>query len=335
MNKKNFVKGGAIVLFALMTLLYACQKTAETPARAQTIAETTDQPVSLLSVPTVLQGKACGTPLQLPLVNTSEETPATLGSVEISNDETNLYVRYDAALGYDLKQIRIFVGDASAAPSSDDIDNGTNDAQNPVFGQFYKPTDFTNATYTYILPLVSLKGQCVKVMAFAQLQAVTKGKALKAWAAGTPNGGKNPSYYVDYCLQSCETTAACYDNESAWAAGKRYVTKGNWATYTPTPNNGKEPVTIYAGQTMAAGTASFSAPDIDGNVTITIKLAAGWSLTSDNESVKIQGYIGVPPAKNPAPGQFTTYKGNALTITVPKFEYYGIHLDVRRVVPCP
>ncbi|WP_143019721.1 hypothetical protein [Niabella drilacis] len=94
-------------------------------------------------------------------------------------------------------------------------------------------------------------------------------------------------------------------------------------------------VATYAGQTMQAGTVSFPASDINSNIIITITLAAGWSLTSDNESVKIQGYNTTPPASNPAPGQFKTYKGNSLTVTVPSFAFYGIHLDVRRIVPCP
>lgn len=124
----------------------------------------------------------------------------------------------------------------------------------------------------------------------------------------------------------------CYQMETAWAAGTRYVTKGNWATYTSYDNVAKI-VTLFAGQTYNAGTVNLSDPN-NGNVTITITLGTGWSLQNVEEAVKIQGYDVKPPAMNPAPGLFTTYKGNELTVTVPKAKYYGIHLDVRLAVPC-
>lgn len=125
--------------------------------------------------------------------------------------------------------------------------------------------------------------------------------------------------------------------ETAWADGDRYVEPGNWATYTEyVPNT---TVTLFAGQTHEAGEVHMSEADQDGNVTITITLNDGWELDPydedgdgnpipNEEGVKIQGYDIEPPASNPAPGLFTTYKGNDLTIVVPEFKYYGIHLDL-------
>jgi len=73
----------------------------------------------------------------------------------------------------------------------------------------------------------------------------------------------------------------------------------------------------------------------EGQVTITISLEDGWELDpSETESVKIQGYSNAPSG-NPAPGRFTTYNGNNLTVTVPEFNFYGIHLDVLKAIPCP
>ena len=122
----------------------------------------------------------------------------------------------------------------------------------------------------------------------------------------------------------------CYKGETAWAAGTRYVEKGNWATYT-TYMSGST-VTIYAGQKIDAGTVTFSAP-VNGKVTITINLKNGAVFSDAQENLKIQGYDGKPLAKNPAPGKFTTYKstfsGSSATITVPQYAYYGIHLDVK------
>jgi len=131
----------------------------------------------------------------------------------------------------------------------------------------------------------------------------------------------------------------CYQEETAWAANGsvpgsiRYVTRGNWATYL-TYGGAAKTVNIYAGQNNYVGTATLT-PVIDG-VEIDIDLEGGWELNPmEGETVKIQGYTNTPPARNPAPGQFTTYKGTNLTVTVLAFNFYGIHLDVRKAIVCP
>jgi len=91
--------------------------------------------------------------------------------------------------------------------------------------------------------------------------------------------------------------------------------------------------TLYAGQTLPAGSATLTVNG-DNTVTIAITLNAGWSLQDVNEPVKIQGYS-IAPTGNPSPGLFTTYKGGELLVTVPAYNFYGIHLDVRKVVDCP
>ena len=123
----------------------------------------------------------------------------------------------------------------------------------------------------------------------------------------------------------------CYDwkTESAWSAGTRYTSKGNWATFS-TSTDLASGVTLYAGKTIDIGTAKLSS----GVLTITLK--NGWELIPNSSSVKIQGYT-TAPSGNPAPGRFTTYKGSSLTPTLSSFSFYGIHLDVRKSieVPCP
>jgi len=81
------------------------------------------------------------------------------------------------------------------------------------------------------------------------------------------------------------------------------------------------------------GTVTFSEV-VDGKVTITLAALNGARLQDVAQAVKIQGYE-TEPSGNPAPGQFTTYKGNETTVTVDAYAYYGIHLDVQRVVDCP
>jgi hypothetical protein len=143
---------------------------------------------------------------------------------------------------------------------------------------------------------------------------------------------KSASGCFEYTFEGyCEDTPECYQEETAWAGGMRYVAKGNWATYTAY-EYGKT-VTLWAGQHNNAGTVKFE--NDMGDVKITITLAEGWSLQDFAEAVKIQGYATTPPASNPAPGQFTTYKGNDLIITLGEFAFYGIHVDVQKLVECP
>jgi hypothetical protein len=150
--------------------------------------------------------------------------------------------------------------------------------------------------------------------------------------SGTPANLSNLTFCWN--LVECEEEK-CYEfqGETAWAGGTRYVTKGNWATYTPYAEG---PVKVFAGQTIEVGTATFSAV-VNGEVTITIELTGDWVLEDVDEALKIQGYDVKPPAENPAPGLFATYKGNDLTVTVPAFNFYGIHLNVGQwiEVTCP
>lgn len=123
--------------------------------------------------------------------------------------------------------------------------------------------------------------------------------------------------------------AQCYSDDSAWGSGARYVTRGNWATYTAYQAG---TVNVYAGQNKFAGAATFSAI-VAGKVTITIALNDGWALQDVSNPVKIQNYS-VAPTGNPSPGRFAS-KGSSLTVVVPADKFYGIHLDVKQAVDCP
>jgi hypothetical protein len=137
---------------------------------------------------------------------------------------------------------------------------------------------------------------------------------------------------------TCDKEEECFEfkGETAWAAGTRYVSKGNWATFTAfVPGS---TVTLFAGQSHNAGTATFSAV-VDGYVTIDFNLTGDWMFAEVAENVKIQNYS-VAPKGNPSPGGFA-FKGDAegktFTITVKEDKFYGIHLDVgvKVKVDCP
>lgn len=103
---------------------------------------------------------------------------------------------------------------------------------------------------------------------------------------------------------------------------------GAWWFYFDTEGDATQ--AIYAGQQLTDGTITYDS----GTGTFTIDLGS-WSLNGDDESVKVQGYD-VLPAKRPAAGLFTTYKGTSLTFDGDGSRYYVIHLDlVKECEPDP
>ena len=142
-------------------------------------------------------------------------------------------------------------------------------------------------------------------------------------------GGRSDKV-AEHKSDEVDLTAVCeceWVDETAWADGDRYVDPGSWATYTP--YGADNTVTLYAGQTMDAGTVHFSEA-AGGYVTITITLNEGWRFYDVDENVKIQDYAEVPSG-NPSPGQFFS-KGDAIvspfSIDVPVNNFYGVHVDV-------
>lgn len=251
------------------------------------------------------------------------------GSVIVGNDENNLYVTFSTTNGWEMKETHLYVGDGT------DL---TNAGGSPAPGQFpYKENHSPRVTtYTYTIPLIDLP-PCMIIAAHAAVEKWVDGQlvdAQTAWGNGEKIG-KSWAMKFEYCKQECRDvppTDPCYQDETAWAAGTRYVSKGNWATYTP--YIGQTEVKIFAGQHYEVGSVSFSSV-INGKVTIAIELKNGWALNSSSESVKIQGYTQKPLPKNPAPGSFDSYKGTNLTVEVDAYNFYGIHLDVRKEIPCP
>ena len=141
---------------------------------------------------------------------------------------------------------------------------------------------------------------------------------------------------ICYTLRDCEEEEEnCYKDETAWAFGSRYINKGNWATYVEYLNVVKT-VKLFAGQTYDIGSVTFT-PSGD-LVEIKIQLNETGMFQDVPENVKIQGYSIAPTGINPSPGLFTTHKGKAIgssyTVYVPKFSFYGVHVDAGRQVAC-
>jgi len=147
---------------------------------------------------------------------------------------------------------------------------------------------------------------------------------FRAFAHNVP-GGLNKS---DFTSNLTCSTDPCENgdctSETAYGGGNsvNVGTAGAWF-YTYDAGSGTQ--TLWAGQTMNAGTVTYNA----GTGTFTIALNPGWQLNPNtSEPVKIQGYTTLPTTRPPS-GQFTTYKGTSLTPSVASFPYYIIHVDVQ------
>lgn len=143
------------------------------------------------------------------------------------------------------------------------------------------------------------------------------------------------------------TLTTCYTG-TAWAAGTRFVTRGNWATFNIVnlnPADGWQSVPLLAGQNIYAGYVGFYKPAGNDSMLIAVSLDPCWSFQDVPEPIKIQGYNAPYPTVIPIPGLFTTYKGVGTpdyfgtrlyyyAIVDPNFTAYAVHVDVD-FCPCP
>jgi hypothetical protein len=245
-----------------------------------------------------------------------------VGTVTVANNEDNLFVTYTTTGDWWLEEVHLYV--LTQEPLT---------KLTPGHAPYKMEFNPLVKTYTFTVPLADYDVTCDETVLWIQAHAaVAKIVEGEKEQGETAYGGEvkdsHGSWYgnIGYKIHCCsEEPTVCkeFKGETAWSEGNRYVTRGNWATYTPYIECR---VDIYAGQNIYVGYIDFSAV-VNNKVTITITLIGDWVLEDVKEAVKIQGY-NVAPTGNPAPGRFTTYKGNALTITVDAYKFYGIHLDV-------
>jgi hypothetical protein len=260
-----------------------------------------------------------------------------VGTVTVANDEDNLYLTYATSGDWYLQEVQLYV---LAAEPTDRLPPG----QAP-----YKVDEFNPyvTEYTFVVPFTELGFDVICDETTLWLQA--HASVVKLDASGeevqgeTAYGGEitepsQGSWYgnIEYTVQCCDDEK-CYEfmDETAWAAGSRYVQRGNWATYTKY-EYGTKTVTLFAGRTIPVGTVTFS-PVVDGFVTITINLTGDWEFDPVEENVKIQNYASAPSG-NPSPGLFAykgTGEGQSFNIDVVPDAFYGVHVDVGYWVEVP
>lgn len=161
------------------------------------------------------------------------------------------------------------------------------------------------------------------------------------FAPTNPNNPNNEPYDISHVTFCYNEADICYQEETAWATGTRYVTKGNWAMYVKY-DGAEKTVDLIAAQNVIAGTVTFSAP-VDGWVTITVNLTGGAIFYYDandefDDNLKVQDYA-TAPNTTPAPGQFDWKEqipvgSTTGEIVVPANNFYGVHVDLALPVPC-
>lgn len=260
-----------------------------------------------------------------------------VGSVNISNDNTNLYVEFTTTGDWYMTETHLLVGSVSGI-------------KNPAPGKFpYKANhDPAVQSYTYVIALNGLSESFSVAAHAAVVKVDSEGNVLQgetAWGEGprfTPRG--NWAMYMSYTVQECDDNddpEPCVPEEgTAWSDGERYTEQGNWATYTVYNDGygGEEKIVnlITGADNQVIGTVHFSSPDFNpvtsiAEVTITINMTTDcWSFRDEAENVKIEGYW-TNPSGNPQVGLFS-FKGNAsgdsFSIKVPEYNIYGVHVDV-------
>lgn len=185
----------------------------------------------------------CGTPL--PVVLYAGQT-TNAGTVTVSNDADELFVTYATTDPWRMTKTQVAVGDTLTSIP-------VNKAGNPVIGSFAHQAAFSPAasTYTLTIPKTSLSldaNQAVSVAAHADLVKLAADGSVLA-------------------------------SETGWAAGKRFVERGSWATYIGSyvwqecvadkaVETTTETAFAFGGGTNAIdtdGTSSFLEFDLDGD----------------------------------------------------------------------
>ena len=287
------------------------------------------------------------------------------GTVVIRNDFNNVYVTLKTFDGWMIGKTHLFIGPKDVL--LDPANGFVNKNGSPKNGQFpYGETLDPAATeWEFVMPLMDLyetfygdqatefcgEKICPVVAAHAevmkQIGTTEEGEPIfqteTAWGKGPKfvNKGNWSTYTAGFCVtfpSEEETPEYSFQTETAWAFDTENPLEygGNWAKFIQ--YNG-EPlqVILLAGQKETEMTVTLTPVGdkvnivIEGIAEIAPENDGKWVLQDKADAVKIQGYEVAPVGTNPAPGQFKSYQGRDLNITVDAANFYGIHLDVAKL----
>ncbi len=126
------------------------------------------------------------------------------GSVNVSNDNSNLYVTYSTTGNWRLRKVHLYVGSCNAIP--------VNNAGNPTIGLFPFSQQFSPLTtsYTFTIPLSSITENCFCIAAHAELVKIGSNGSIvqqeTGWGGNSLIGGKSWARKFKYCIQDCPET---------------------------------------------------------------------------------------------------------------------------------
>jgi len=234
-----------------------------------------------------------------------------VGNVDVSNDESNLYVTYNLYEPWVMTEAHLSVGNTSA-------DIPQNKGNNPTPGQFEYKESFDSgvSTYTFVISLDDIPNDGdIAIAAHAVVEiieevyteeegTITETREETAWGAGSDFDGDNWAMYFEYILGTGEIMIAETEirEETAWGNGSDFDGR-NWAMYFEYSLGGSDvSVDLYAGQHTVMGNVTVSN---DGtNLTVTYNLDESWMMTEAHLSVGNTS-VDIPQMEgNPTPGQF-------------------------------
>ncbi|MCD4729837.1 MAG: hypothetical protein K8R74_04500 [Bacteroidales bacterium] len=163
---------------------------------------------------TSLEIEYCGDPYIANLVD--YEQTITAGIVTVGNDETMLYVTFEAAADWNFSSTILYVGPAEDVPGSL-LPDGTGQFSPWLFpySQGHPPG---TQEYTFSFDLNDFDS-CFIVVAYADVVNTSTGEDFIVWGKSNL---KTWGFYFEYCKQDCEIPQ--YDCETAYAYGDDLAT---------------------------------------------------------------------------------------------------------------
>lgn len=340
-NKSPFKAAMGVWLFAILILVLSC-----VPEEVDFISEDFSFPEKVSFVPMTYDFdgleysarkacdyEGCGEVMEVCL---KAGQNIEMGKVEIYNDDKYVYVTAHTTGDWYMIETHLKTSDSKS---------GIGQGSNPAPGQFPHKTDHDPAVqkFTYLIPISETGPEFYVAFHAAVVRVNAGGDVLQgetAWACGESflAQGNWATFTQKYTVVECDEppVQTCWKDETAWSYGNCYNEggRGNWASYTGYKGEYTK-VKLMAGKIYEIGEVIFEPSGDDVKITINLFDIGGFQ--DVNENVKIQGYDS-KPSGNPAPGLFNTHKGKApgstYSVVVPKFRYYGVHIDAKVAVPC-
>lgn len=295
-NLKHYV----MMLFASL-LLTMCQKKDVSPGDLPSVSTNEHTQFTV--------GETCGAPTTCKLYagRTIES-----GTVTVSNDNTNLYVKYSTTGTFDV--LHLWVGtDLALVPSTKPSKN--NPGGVPVPGQFpYKFDAMGASEHLFIIPLANISfydGKCgtgsapIYVVAHAENNTLNNG-AQTAFGGCTSVNITDPGrwyYYMSHTVQCCETPAPPPTSEKLGTA----FAKGNYVFTTDAKSNPEKLPTLSLTKNRWGWAVELPVTSIGG----TYGLWAGAGLNKTVSGIKV-GTVSI------------SYNGSQATVTYNLANGYSI-----------